>query len=461
MCLEKKNKLIHYYYYYYFIVILIIVFTCNDITLINCLENVNKKTFYYDVDKLLINNNNDTVNNNNSSGKIEGDDDDDYVEINENFTWPIVAKCCQLGFGYSFDTKSTCIETDDEFIPDFDDRPDYLETAKELPIESRYEYYIGDPCYDGKYILDGSTYSYDDYKIYSNGSLLYLDDVYDKEEFCMETVNSTLRVFICFGIINQKTEFKKDFKFILYATGLLISVPFLLTTAFIYLSIDLLRDLRGKSLSCHVICLAIGYLFLALVQLFSDQLNEEICIASGFLIQYFFVSAFFWLNAICYDTWRCIKNDFCCIYKPINVKSEKIMFCYYVIYAFYGPLVLSIVSLIMDLEPTIPESYLKPHFGFHSCWFYSDAAALPYFYGPIGVSGITIFYLFVLRPQCVRKEVNRKIRKLWIKIKTCDLNKEESKRVSQQHWHSQNNEMLDTCSNHENNKFINVSLELH
>ncbi|KAK6625626.1 hypothetical protein RUM43_005925 [Polyplax serrata] len=333
-----------------------------------------------------------------------GEVDPEFVFAGGSVDRATVPKCCDLGEGY--ENKSTCVETEDEFLPDFEDRPNYSDIVRDLPAKSRYEYYIGDPCTEGKYILDTTTYSDDKYTIFSNGTLLYLDDIYTKEEFCVESVNSTIRVFVCFEAGRSTTE--KSFKFILYAVGLLISVPFLLATGIIYLSVDLLRDLRGKSLSCHVICLATGYIFLALVQLASDNLNEEVCIAAGFIIQFSFVAAFFWLNVICFDTWRSIKNDFCSVHKPVNTKSEKLTFCYYFVYAFYGPVILSIVSLIMDFEPAIPESYLKPHFGFQSCWFYSDEAALPYFFAPVGITICINFIFFILSLRIIYVEQKKR-----------------------------------------------------
>jgi hypothetical protein len=67
----------------------------------------------------------------------------------------------------------------------------------------------------------------------------------------------------------------------MFVSGLLISVPFLIFTVLVYFLIPELRDLHGKSLICHVMCLTVAYIFLAAVQLVGETLNEKICIFVG------------------------------------------------------------------------------------------------------------------------------------------------------------------------------------
>lgn len=61
---------------------------------------------------------------------------------------------------------------------------------------------------------------------------------------------------------------------LLYASCMLLSVPFLMTTAVLYLLIPELNDLHGKSLAAHSICLASGFFLLAFTQ-FRDMYSFE------------------------------------------------------------------------------------------------------------------------------------------------------------------------------------------
>jgi len=43
----------------------------------------------------------------------------------------------------------------------------------------------------------------------------------------------------------------------------------------------------------------------------------------------------------------------------------------YSIYAWGAPLVMLVVSLLMDLLPDVPSTHIRPEFGVAKCWFRS------------------------------------------------------------------------------------------
>ena len=57
----------------------------------------------------------------------------------------------------------------------------------------------------------------------------------------------------------------------------------------------------------------------------------------------------------------------------VNMPKEMVrkFFIGYSVYAWCCPLVLVVVSMVFDLMPIIPSSYLKPNFGDNKCWFSS------------------------------------------------------------------------------------------
>jgi hypothetical protein len=67
----------------------------------------------------------------------------------------------------------------------------------------------------------------------------------------------------------------------MFVSGLLISVPFLIVTMLVYLLVPELRDLHGKSLACHVLCLSVAYIFLAAVQLGGETFDQKLCVTVG------------------------------------------------------------------------------------------------------------------------------------------------------------------------------------
>lgn len=88
---------------------------------------------------------------------------------------------------------------------------------------------------------------------------------------------------------------------------------------------------------------------------------------SAFVIHFSFVACFFWLNVICIETWLMVRYHV--NQRSYNRVSPKLMFFYYSIWAWGSSVILILVSMAMDLNPTIPTTYVKPSFGSDSCWF--------------------------------------------------------------------------------------------
>lgn len=67
--------------------------------------------------------------------------------------------------------------------------------------------------------------------------------------------------------------------------GLLLSVPFFITTFVLYAMTPSLRDVHGKALMSEVLCQAVAYTTLAAVQLWGSYLNQGFCFAIGQLTE--------------------------------------------------------------------------------------------------------------------------------------------------------------------------------
>lgn len=80
------------------------------------------------------------------------------------------------------------------------------------------------------------------------------------------------------------------------SAGLLLSVPCLFVTTFFYIHIDELRNLHGKSLACHSLCLAIAFLLISVA-----QIRGHVPQSVGYVIQYFMLACFLWVAVMCAD----------------------------------------------------------------------------------------------------------------------------------------------------------------
>lgn len=77
-----------------------------------------------------------------------------------------------------------------------------------------------------------------------------------------------------------------DVRVIIYACGLLISVPFLILTIAAYVITPRLRDVHGKALCHYCGCLALAFTTLAITQLASAHLSLQACVSIGKIINY-------------------------------------------------------------------------------------------------------------------------------------------------------------------------------
>lgn len=66
-------------------------------------------------------------------------------------------------------------------------------------------------------------------------------------------------------------------------------------------------------------------------------------------------------------------------------EREHKKFIFYSLYAWGGPLVIFAITICMELIPSIPDTYVKPHFGTEKCWFRGQLSfIMRFFYFDVG-----------------------------------------------------------------------------
>lgn len=352
---------------------------------------------------------------------------------------PCIVKCCPLG--ESLGISKLCEPSTLKFqVHFFSEKGSFNSTVAAVADDDDddYDYVIGNPCLYERYRLEPRYDSSDEFHVLRNGSLRapYLFPyLLEPNEYCLEvfedpdTEEGEVLPLVCFPQ-SPNNHPPSRLAYIMYPIGLLISVPFLIVTMMVYCLIPELRDLHGKSLVCYVLCLTVAFIFLAAVQLGGETFNQQLCVVVAFIIQFSFLACFSWLNALCFNTWWTVvanvklerhseessqnhyrgymisKNN------EVNMpkETERKFFIYYSLYAWCCPLVILVVSMTFDLMPIIPSSFLKPNFGENKCWFSSQEAELPYFYGPVAVSicfNIVLFVFTAYRICCHHRRAHR------------------------------------------------------
>ncbi|KAL4142489.1 hypothetical protein QTP88_004935 [Uroleucon formosanum] len=255
-----------------------------------------------------------------------------------------------------------------------------------------------------KYRLTPSLNKTDSFRITKTGWLLSESGtiIAPPDKFCLDSFSKfnfqTLPV-ICSPELMESEAIGGN---MFYTIGMILSLPFLFSTFLVYALIRDLRNLHGKSLMCHVATLLVAYTSLITVQFVTDSINEEWCVFLAYVVQFFFLASFFWLNVMCFDLWWTFSG-----FRPLrgNIQEhEAKKFLIYSIYAWGSTALMTAITY--GMEEYLPDDSLRPEFGVKSCWFSSFTATLLYFYGPIGILLFSNLLMFIHTAIMIVKHMN-------------------------------------------------------
>ncbi|XP_047512497.1 G-protein coupled receptor Mth2-like [Pieris napi] len=188
--------------------------------------------------------------------------------------------------------------------------------------------------------------------------------------FCVanETTNSTLKLLL-FCEVEEETTTN-----LVLSYCMIVSAIFLALTAIIYCALPILRDLQGKSIICFCVSLSLGLSILGIMKL-TEYSDMNLCAARGFLIYYFMVSSFFWMNSISIQILFRIK-------RPSVPDYGWRTFSWYALYAFGTPALITIAMAIVNFHP---GKHQKPGIGLLTCWFYDKWQQWYYMYSVLSI----------------------------------------------------------------------------
>ncbi|XP_011881871.1 PREDICTED: G-protein coupled receptor Mth2-like [Vollenhovia emeryi] len=197
------------------------------------------------------------------------------------------------------------------------------------------------------------------------------------DRFCTtRTMYNKPVALVCFDEELMEESVVKTWKTTLICIVSLISAIFLIITLAIYVILPELRELQDKAMMAAVTTLAVSYTILSIQHLRSNFEDDYvICVSLGFILYFSFMSAFFWLNIVAFNVWRCVW------FRNFRVK-EQLLFYTYCVWGWGGPTCFLIAALTTH---HMSGEYLRPGFGEYSCWFSGGTQTWVYFYGPIAI----------------------------------------------------------------------------
>ncbi|KFM83514.1 G-protein coupled receptor Mth2, partial [Stegodyphus mimosarum] len=252
-------------------------------------------------------------------------------------------------------------------------------------------------------------YEPQEYTILPNGSIQLFDEILENGTY--EFVNG--RLFTCvldYDTSDDNVSISNHFPIepmenegpsvYIGKIGSAISIVALLIHLLTFCIVPALRNLPGYNLCSLSIAFLFGYSFLLIGQI--HEVLGAACIASAVLQQYFFLAAFFCMNVMAFDIWRIMRMAT----QKLLVSSrivKKRQFLWYSLYAWGAPLIIVVISVVLDFSKNTPDA-IKPYYGRgDTCWMTNSFAKTIFFSVPsfslITVNGI----FFVLSAAMIKK----------------------------------------------------------
>lgn len=234
---------------------------------------------------------------------------------------------------------------------------------------------------------------WDDYIIFVNSSL-YLPhyEIFAKpSSYCLAIVDkeNEFQVTICsetsYEVEAQLQAYYRYKKSIIYMSTRIISALIVMPIFLVYTILPELRNVHGFMLRNYCLALAVGNVIGSVTyDVKADDVSYPACVVIAILQYFGFISCFFWLMTMSFDTWWTFR-ELCSVER--NVKQrERRKLIYYSIFAWGSPFILSIVTIIMDFFPEYVPQILRPEFQLGDCFFASIETFELYFFGIRSVS---------------------------------------------------------------------------
>lgn len=235
----------------------------------------------------------------------------DKKSVPENMTTYKLTKCC--GPNEAYHTKHTCVGLN---------KTDPLNDRKILEnqnVNFDFDYKFPECGYGtdssiNEFAIAG-PFSASNYDITTGIVRTDSNKIFQRDQYCLDHVIADgnyegVKIFTCSEHFEKAPpasvveNHPDDVRFAIYSIGLLISVLFLIATLAVgFLLLSNHHMLHWRCQTNYVICLLIGDLLLAITQIAGTSLHGAACIAFAHLMHFFFLSAFFWLNAMCFNIW--------------------------------------------------------------------------------------------------------------------------------------------------------------
>ncbi|XP_068224331.1 probable G-protein coupled receptor Mth-like 1 [Palaemon carinicauda] len=268
-----------------------------------------------------------------------------------------VRKCCKSGEIMSVDHYRCLPYSKGRFQPPVSDKLDTYEVVHGRP-----------PC--AIHVVEVNNTVID-----TNGNWIIGEDALSANEYCMDTFASqgamSTKALICWAGYEVSVWMKV--RMIIFPICHVISLVFLAITVGFYLLAPVLMKQGGWHQLAYVLSLMLAYASTFSLNIYHTKLTPSGCVGVALVMQFGFLSTFFWLCVMCFDIENKIRSlkEFKA-YVPLHPMA-------YVAFGFGGPVLIGLVTLI--IHATVPigtPGVIVPAIGISRCWFHGDMELLVY-----------------------------------------------------------------------------------
>ncbi|XP_020290917.1 G-protein coupled receptor Mth2-like isoform X2 [Pseudomyrmex gracilis] len=310
--------------------------------------------------------------------------------------------CCPLGHRFSLKQEKCLVDNINVTFPNMYETDDPLHEVFDLVVRS--------PCNNKArhFMIDPVNFPDSVYGFFENASVYFLRVNYfiPSTKYCLATVNQErFDLIVCRKHIAISVDY--------VSAAIFISLPFLLITFVVYSILPEFQNIHGYMLRAYIASMFVTITILAVfLQLLLDNPVEDysLCAPWSYVFHFAIYSTFLWLNVTCFNVWRTF-GELHSMHQR-RLKSNRARFAIYSLYAWGVPFVVTILTIVMDVVPNIPDYLIRPQICKAGFWFGTKKAKTLYFYIPIGISLICNSFLFVwtaLRILYHKKRIDRQM----------------------------------------------------
>ncbi|XP_066989664.1 LOW QUALITY PROTEIN: probable G-protein coupled receptor Mth-like 1 [Macrobrachium rosenbergii] len=203
----------------------------------------------------------------------------------------------------------------------------------------------------------------------SKGNWVIGEDSLTPNEYCMDTFASqgtqSMKALICWGGYEVSAWMKA--RMIIFPVCHVISLVFLAITVGFYLLAPVLMKQGGWHQLAYVLSLMLAYASTFSLNIYHTKLTPGGCVGVALVMQFGFLSTFFWLCVMCFDIENKIRSlkEFRA-YVPLHPMA-------YVAFGFGGPVLIGLITLLV--HATVPigtPGVIVSLIGISRCWFVTN-----------------------------------------------------------------------------------------